>query len=97
MPDEADPPPPSAREVTIVNQKGLHARAAAKFVRTAGAFEAAVEVTRDDMTAAGTSILGLMLLAAGIGTTLTLRAEGVDAAAALDALCDLVGRGFDET
>ena len=99
MPDEADPAPtpPPAREVTIVNQKGLHARAAAKFVRTAGAFEAAVEVTRDDMTAAGTSILGLMLLAAGIGTTLTLRAEGDDAAAALDALCDLVGRGFDET
>jgi phosphocarrier protein len=80
-----------------VNQRGLHARAAAKFVRAAGGFEAAVEVTRDDMTAAGTSILGLMLLAAGIGSTLTLKGEGADAEAAIAALADLVGRGFDES
>jgi phosphocarrier protein len=79
---------PVVREVTIVNQRGLHARAAAKFVRAAGGFEAAVEVTRDDMTAAGTSILGLMLLAAGIGSTLTLKGEGADAEAAIAALAD---------
>ena len=87
---------PLVREATIVNQRGLHARAAAKFVRTADGFSAAVEVTRDDTTVAGTSILGLMLLAAGAGTVLTLKAEGEDAAAALDALCGLIGRGFDE-
>ena len=87
---------PVTREVTIVNQRGLHARAAAKFVRAAGGFEAAVDVTRDDTTVAGTSILGLMLLGAGIGSTLTLRAEGTDAEAAIAAIADLVGRGFDE-
>jgi phosphocarrier protein len=85
-----------SRQATIVNQRGLHARAAAKFVRTAEAFSARVEVHRDDVTVVGTSILGLMLLAAGAGTVLTLRAEGDDAEAALDALCGLIGRGFDE-
>jgi phosphocarrier protein HPr len=84
------------RQATIVNQRGLHARAAAKFVRTADRFSARVEVTRDDLTVQGTSILGLMLLAAGAGTVLTLRSEGEDAEAALAALCDLIGRGFDE-
>jgi phosphocarrier protein HPr len=83
-------------EVTIKNRLGLHARAAAKFVRTAERFSARVEVTRDDLTVQGTSILGLMLLAAGAGTVLTLRSEGEDAEAALAALCDLIGRGFDE-
>ncbi|MFZ1431505.1 MAG: HPr family phosphocarrier protein [Geminicoccaceae bacterium] len=85
-----------SRETTIVNQRGLHARAAAKFVRTAATFVARVEVTRDDQTVAGTSILGLMLLGAGIGTMLTLRAEGDDAVAALAVLGDLIERGFDE-
>ena len=85
-----------SREATIVNQRGLHARAAAKYVRLADTFTARIEVTRDDQTVAGTSILGLMLLGAGVGTVLTLRAEGEDAAAAITALCDLIGRGFDE-
>lgn len=98
----AVPPPDAAaprvaREVTIVNRKGLHARAAAKFVRAAGAFSAAVEVAKDDTTVGGTSILGLMLLAAGTGTTLTISAVGDDAEAAVATLADLVGRGFDET
>ena len=79
-----------------MNQRGLHARAAARFVRAAEAFTARVEVSRDDLTVAGTSILGLMLLAAGAGTTLTLKAEGEDAAAALHELCGLIERGFDE-
>ena len=94
MPEEGAPP--LVRQAMIVNQRGLHARAAAKFVRTAETFDARVEVTRDDLTVAGTSILGLMLLAAGAGTVLTLKAEGEDAQAALDALCDLIARGFDE-
>ena len=87
---------PLERQVTIVNPKGLHARAAARFVKTAEVFDARVQVTRDDMTAGGTSILGLMLLAAGIGTGLTLRAEGPDAQAALDALVGLIEGGFGE-
>ena len=85
-----------SREATIVNQRGLHARAAAKFVRTAEAFTARVEVTRDDQTVVGTSILGLMLLGAGIGVVLTLRAEGEDAELALATLGGLIDRGFDE-
>ncbi|MEK0082052.1 HPr family phosphocarrier protein [Benzoatithermus flavus] len=96
MTDSADAPQPLVRQATICNQRGLHARAAAKFVRTAERFSARVEVSRDDMTVVGTSILGLMLLAAGAGTVLTLRADGEDAEAALAALCDLIERGFDE-
>jgi phosphocarrier protein len=88
---------PLERRVTIVNPKGLHARAAARFVKTAEVFDAQVQVMRDDMAAGGTSILGLMLLAAGIGTGLTLRAEGPEAEAALDALVRLVESGFGET
>ena len=87
---------PPARQVTIVNAKGLHARAAARFVKTAEPFEARVEVARDDLSAGGTSILGLMLLAASTGTTLTLTATGPDAQAALDALVALVEDGFGE-
>ena len=85
-----------SREATIVNQRGLHARAAAKFVRTAEAFSCRVEVTRDDQTVVGTSILGLMLLGAGPGVVLTLRAQGEDAERALATLGDLIDRGFDE-
>jgi phosphocarrier protein len=84
------------RQATICNQRGLHARAAAKFVRTAETFSARIEVSKDDLTVLGTSILGLMLLAAGAGTVLTLKAEGEDAEAALASLCDLINRGFDE-
>jgi phosphocarrier protein len=80
----------------IVNQRGLHARAAAKFVRTAEAFDARVQVIRDDQSVAGTSILGLMLLGAGPGTELTLEASGPQADQALAALGDLIDRGFDE-
>lgn len=90
------PSSPAPRQVTIVNAKGLHARAAAKFVKTAEPFEARVEVVRDDLSAGGTSILGLMLLAASTGTTLTLTATGPDAQAALDALVALVEDGFGE-
>jgi len=84
------------RRVTIRNQRGLHARAAAKFVRTVESFDAEVTVVKDDMRVPGTSIMGLMMLAAGPGTILYLRASGADAAGALDALADLIARGFDE-
>jgi phosphocarrier protein len=80
----------------IVNQRGLHARAAAKFVRVAEDFDCQIQVIRDDQVVAGTSILGLMLLGAGVGTQLVLRAEGADAADAVAALADLIERGFDE-
>ena len=85
-----------SRTATIVNQRGLHARAAAKFVRIAEDFDCQMQVIRDDQIVAGTSILGLMLLGAGDGTELTLQAEGADAEAAMAALADLIERGFDE-
>lgn len=91
-----DAEPTFHREVTIVNERGLHARAAARFVRLAEGFEADVTVSRDDVTVPGTSILGLMMLAAGRGTRLRLVARGRDAEAALGALAALVERGFDE-
>lgn len=84
------------RTVTIVNRKGLHARAAAAFVRLAGTFDARVTVTAKGQTVSGRSIMGLMLLAAGPGTPVVIRAEGAEAVAAADALARLVTDGFDE-
>lgn len=90
-------PPNAARaEVVICNQKGLHARASAKFVRCAGSFDAEVTVTRDDQTVGGESIMGLMMLAAGPGTTIVIEAKGKEAKAALAALRELVECGFGE-
>lgn len=80
----------------IQNRRGLHARAAAKFVRLAAEYDAEVEVTRGDQTVSGQSIMGLMMLAAGPGTSVHLAARGRQAAEVLDALADLVGRKFDE-
>ncbi len=88
--------PALEREVTVVNRLGLHARAAARFVRLAERFRARVEVARDDLVVAGTSILGLMMLTAATGAVLRLSASGPEAAAALEALAGLVERGFDE-
>ena len=85
------------RDVTIVNQKGLHARAAAKFVKLAGAYQAEVTVVKGDIEVSGLSIMGLMMLAAGPGSVLKVRASGPDAASALAALADLVARKFDES
>jgi phosphocarrier protein HPr len=82
--------------VTIVNRRGLHARAAAKFVKVAEQFAADVEVLKDDMVVCGTSIMGLMVLAAALGSQLEIRATGREAKAALAALVALVERGFDE-
>jgi phosphocarrier protein HPr len=84
------------RTVGIRNQRGLHARAAAKFVKLAGTFNAQVRVIKGDMDVSGTSIMGLMMLAAGIGTDVELRASGAQAMEAMQALTDLIERRFDE-
>lgn len=88
--------PELRRAVTIVNMRGLHARAAAKFVTTAERFAASVEVARDGQVVSARSIMGLMMLGAGRGSAIELRAEGWDAREALDALAALVENGFGE-
>ena len=84
------------REIEIVNKKGLHARASAKFVQTAEQFDAAITVTRGHETVGGTSIMGLMMLAAAPGVTITIQATGKEAAKAMDALCKLITSRFGE-
>lgn len=84
------------RDFTIVNQRGLHARASAKFVKLVATFDAEIAVRRGESVVSGESIMGLMMLAAGPGTTVELRATGTDADAAMDALLDLINRKFDE-
>ena len=85
-----------SRTVTICNKRGLHARAAAKFVKLAGQFEADVTVVKHDNEVSGRSIMGLMMLAAGPGMSIELRATGSDAQQAMTALADRVTSGFDE-
>ncbi len=87
---------PVVREVEIVNKKGLHARASAKFVQTAEQFDADISVTRGHETVGGTSIMGLMMLAAGPGITIIISATGKEATDAVDALCGLVSSRFGE-
>ncbi len=82
--------------VPIVNDLGLHARAAAKFVHAAGRFAARIRVARGGREMDGKSIMGLLLLAAARGSSITITADGPDESDALAALCALVGRGFDE-
>jgi len=84
------------RELTICNRKGLHARASAKFVQTVERFDADVRVMRCGETVGGTSIMGLMMLAASPGTTITVEAVGKEAAAVIDALTILVNSRFGE-
>lgn len=82
--------------VTVINRKGLHARASAKFVKCAEQFDAKIFVTRDDQTVNGTSIMGLMMLAAGPGSQLHLTAEGAEGPEALQAIVSLIEQGFGE-
>lgn len=84
------------RELAITNQRGLHARASAKFVKCAESFNAEITVSRDGMSVPATSIMGLMMLGAAIGTTIQVEARGQDAEAALHALSQLVASRFDE-
>ncbi|MEM7445220.1 MAG: HPr family phosphocarrier protein [Pseudomonadota bacterium] len=85
-----------SRVVTIKNVRGLHARAAAKFVKLASNFDADIQVGRNGMDVGGRSIMGLMMLAASPGCDITLTASGSDAEAALDALQALIDAKFDE-
>jgi phosphocarrier protein HPr len=84
------------REATIRNAYGLHARPAAEFVKLANRFRAEVWITRDDLEVSGKSIMGVMMLAAEMGSTLLIAASGDDAEAAVDALAELVESGFGE-
>ena len=84
------------RTVDIVNKRGLHARASAKFVKLASGFDAEIRVSKDGQTVDARSIMGLMMLAAGPGSAIEIEAEGAEADSALDALADLVARRFDE-
>ena len=84
------------RSVEIINERGMHARASAKFVKLAAGFDAEITVSRDGQTVDARSIMGLMMLAAGPGSMIELRAEGPDADAALEALAGLVAQRFDE-
>ncbi len=85
-----------ARELAIVNKRGLHARASAKFVQTVERFDAEVTVTRCGETVGGRSIMGLLTLGAAQGTSITVTAKGADAAACLDAIAALVASRFGE-
>lgn len=85
------------REVTIVNKLGLHARAAARFVAVASRYQASIRVIREARTVNGKSIMGVMMLAAGKGTSLRIEAEGEDAEEALDALDVLIRERFQES
>jgi phosphocarrier protein HPr len=99
-PADATPPehgsPVLTRTLTICNRRGLHARAAAKFVAMAERFGASVEVVKDGQAVSARSIMGLMMLGAGMGSQVELRAEGWDAKEAMDALVALVECGFNE-
>ncbi|MCX2724381.1 HPr family phosphocarrier protein [Roseibium salinum] len=84
------------RDLTIVNRRGLHARASAKLVKLVERFRADVQVSRDGQTVGGTSIMGLMMLAASPGCCITVRVSGEDAEEALAAISELVETGFGE-
>lgn len=87
---------PVERDLQIINQRGLHARASARFVQVAGAFDAVVTVEKDGIAVGGTSIMGLMMLAAATGSFIHVRAEGSEAAEALEAIATLVAERFGE-
>ena len=86
----------AAATMGICNARGLHARASAKFVKLASSFESEIHVTRDGVTVDARSIMGLLMLGAGIGCSIDVSAEGPDAEEAMEALTDLVARKFDE-
>jgi len=97
---DADSPASSARavvrEIPIINKRGLHARASAKFVKMVENFDAEVTVSKGSESVGGNSIMGLMMLSAGPGTSITVSATGRDAEAAVAALAELVGSKFNE-
>ena len=84
------------RQIEVINLLGLHARAAARFVRTASRFESKITVTKEGTTIDGKSILGILFLAASAGSQITISASGVDESEAVEALTCLVAEGFGE-
>jgi phosphocarrier protein HPr len=94
--DFAKGDPIHRRTLTITNRLGLHARAAAKFVKATGGFDADITVSKDGTEVSGISIMGLMMLAAAPGCTIEVGASGPEAEAALEAIEDLITRKFDE-
>jgi phosphocarrier protein HPr len=90
------PPDALSRELPIINKRGLHARASAKFVQTVERFNAEIWVTKGGETVGGTSIMGLMMLSAGPGTSIVVSAVGPEAEAALTAITELVASKFNE-
>ena len=96
MSDAAYPAAIATATLNICNQRGLHARASAKFVKLASEFESEIQVTRDGVSVDARSIMGLLMLGAGIGCDVEVKAEGRDAPEAVAALTDLVARRFDE-
>jgi len=86
----------TVRQLTIVNRRGLHARAAAQFVKLAGEFDADITVAKDGTEVSGLSIMGLMMLAAAPGSSIEVRARGRQAEAAIAALASLIAGGFNE-
>jgi len=96
IPNEKRPPPDVTRVLEICNRRGLHARASAKFVMTVEQYDAEVWVSRGSERVGGTSIMGLMMLAAGPGTTITVEASGPQAAEVVAALETLVASRFTE-
>jgi phosphocarrier protein len=88
--------PSHSRELLIINKRGLHARASAKFVQTVEGFDASITVSKDGTTVGGTSIMGLMMLAASPGCSVLVTASGNQAAEALDALDALIANKFGE-
>lgn len=91
-----EPDQAQIRKLTIINKRGLHARASAKFVQLVDSFNAHVRVEKDGMSVGGTSIMGLMMLAASPGCCIQISASGVEADAVLDALQQLVDNKFGE-
>ncbi len=85
------------REIEIINKKGLHARATAKFVQCADGFDADITVTRSGETVGGTSIMGILTLGAGMGSIITLKASGAQAELAIEALSALINNRFGES
>ena len=85
------------RQVTVMNSHGIHARPAAEIVKTAARFKASITLVKDDLDVNGKSIMGVMMLAAECGSTITLRADGDDAAPAIDALAALIAGKFGES
>ena len=93
---EREPGAALLRHLLIVNKRGLHARASAKFVQLAETFDAELTVSRDGLSVGGQSIMGLMMLAAGLGSTIEVSASGAEALEALDAIARLVADKFGE-